>query len=52
MDQLRAMSQLLEDWLPQVMVCLALQAASVGGARVLDHLTPPSALCSAPHLAL
>ena len=46
------MSQLLEDWFPQVMVCLALQAAIVGGARVLEHLTPPSPLCSAPHLAL
>ena len=47
-----AVAQILEDWLPQVILCLFLQGALIGGARVLDQLTPDVPLCSAPRLAL
>jgi hypothetical protein len=47
-----AVAQILEDWLPQVMLCLFIQGAFIGGARVIDHLTPDAPLCSAPRLVL
>lgn len=47
-----ALARFLDDWFPQVMLCLLLQAFIVGGARVLDRLTPIPPLCPTPRLVL
>lgn len=50
--EITALARFLDDWFPQVMLCLLLQAFIIGGARVLDRLTPLAPLCPTPRLAL
>lgn len=49
-----AMDQSSAGWLPQVMLCLLIQASIVGGGQLLNRwlAPPPPSPCCAPPLVL
>jgi hypothetical protein len=52
--RLLAMDQSSAGWLPQVVLCLLLQASIVGGGQLLNRwlAPPPPSPCCAPPLVL
>ncbi|MCP9774912.1 hypothetical protein KBY58_08240 [Cyanobium sp. HWJ4-Hawea] len=46
------MVKFLDDWFPQVVLCLLMQAFIIGGARVLDRIGPSQPLGPSAQLAL